>query len=550
MLAHRSVPGPAAHWDERRPDLSGPRSGQRSVGDTGSLGPLELQALAGNRAVVEALGHGSPPGAQSPQVQRRPSWFPWSGGSAGATTGSGSATTGTGTSTATPAPAGPVSAPAAAPPTTAVPPALTLGGPPKPTWKSTDEATTAFVKALADADKPTQEAAKQYIFPRLNGMKSDRLVLDLTTVQRLDVLYQFLPKQTTVDIPRLATAMAGLMSDKQADTMKALDMLDQLRSTNGSEGFWTDVVDKYSADELKKIFLVADRKVIEAMRDKLESAPPKVHKKVGPLLATIFDPPASDIVLEFIPDQLDYGFMADLPDGTQQLRLAPLGVLTARVRGRVAASVAAQGGMWESQDAGEGHHADPTKPGLHKLGGRQKVRTSFWVPSQLAQETPLREVTKSGEKRVEYKGDDGRWHDTMSLAVPISRDMILGYVKDLREELTPNPKHPDPKKDAEAAKSLALVPEGVVPKTWIFNDFGDHAYRILGTDQLVHTSPNQEVQFKVGIQEQLGWSHGCLHLKPSGRNLLEDMHLLKGGVTLKVHAYIKGVKEYGKAPKF
>jgi len=89
-----------------------------------------------------------------------------------------------------------------------------------------------------------------------------------------------------------------------------------------------------------------------------------------------------------------------------------------------------------------------------------------------------------------------------------------------------------------------------VPKTWIFNDFGDHAYRILGTDQLVHTSPDQELQFKVGIQEQLGWSHGCLHLRPSGRNLLEDMHLLKGGVTLKVHAYIKGVKEYGKAPGF
>ena len=89
-----------------------------------------------------------------------------------------------------------------------------------------------------------------------------------------------------------------------------------------------------------------------------------------------------------------------------------------------------------------------------------------------------------------------------------------------------------------------------MPSTWIFNDFGDHAYRILGTDQLVHTSPNQEVQFRAGIQESLGWSHGCLHLKPSGREELEKLHLLKGGVTLKVHAYIKGVKEYGKAPGF
>jgi hypothetical protein len=417
---------------------------------------------------------------------------------------------------------------------------LTLGGPAKPAWRSTEEATTALVHAIAESDKPGQDAAKQYIFPRLNAMKSDRLVLELTTVSRLDVLYQLLPKQTAVDIPRLATAIAGLMSDKQADTTAALEMLDQLRSTKGSEAFWTDLVGKHSDDQLKKIFLVADRKVIEALRDAMDSAPPKVHKKVGPLLATIFDPPAGDIVLEFVPDQLDVSFMADLPDGTKQKRYAPIGILTARVRGRVAASVPAQGGMWESQDAGGGHHADPTKPGVHKLGARQKVRTSFWVPSQLAQETPLREVTKKGQKAVEYKGEDGRWHDTTSLAVPISRDMILGYVTDLRNGL-------DPKSEA---KALALIPDGVVPSTWIFNDFGDHAYRILGTDQLVHTSPGQEVQFKAGIQEDLGWSHGCLHLRPSGRNLLEDMHLLKGGVTLKVHAYVKGVKEYGKAPGF
>ena len=178
-----------------------------------------------------------------------------------------------------------------------------------------------------------------------------------------------------------------------------------------------------------------------------------------------------------------------------------------------------------------------TKPGLHKLGGREKVRTSFWEASQLAQGTPLREVTKAGKPAVEYQGDDGRWHDTRSLAKPISRDQILGYVAGLRKGLT------DP-------AALALVPDGVVPSTWIFNDFGDHAYRILGTDQLVHTSPNQEVEFRAGIHEAIGWSHGCLHLRPSGRDYLEKLNLLKGGVTLNVRAYVKGVKEYGKAPGF
>jgi hypothetical protein len=138
---------------------------------------------------------------------------------------------------------------------------------------------------------------------------------------------------------------------------------------------------------------------------------------------------------------------------------------------------------------------------------------------------------------VEYQGDDRRWHDTRSLAKPISRDQILAFVTGLRNQLS------DP-------KALALVPDGVVPSTWIFNDFGDHAYRILGTDELVHTSPNQEIQFRAGVQEALGWSHGCLHLRPSGRDYLEKLNLLKGGVTLNVHAYVKGVKQYGRAPGF
>jgi hypothetical protein len=409
-----------------------------------------------------------------------------------------------------------------------------------PAWKTTDEATSALVKAIAESDKAGQDAAKLYIYPRLNGMKPEALVADLATVQRPDVLYQLLPKQTTVDIPRLATAIAGVMSKKPADTLAALEMLDQLRNSKGSEAFWSEHVATYSSDQLRKIFLVADRKVIVALRDALDNAPPKVHRKVGPLLATIFDPPPGDIVLEFVPDQLDVSFMAKLPDGTTQKRYAPIGILTARVRGRVAASVPAQGGKWESQDAGGGHRGDPTKPGVHKLGARQKVRTAFWMPSQIAQETPLREVTKAGKQAVEYKGEDGRWHDTMSLAKPISRDQILEYVADLRSQLS----------DKSDAKALALVPDGVVPSTWIFNDFGDHAYRILGTDQLVHTSPGQEMQYKAAIQEDLTWSHGCLHLRPSGRDQLEKMHLLKGGVTLKVHAYVKGVKEYGKAPGF
>ena len=488
---------------------------------------LDLQTLAGNRAVAGMLGRRPRIGGVmvAMPLQRRPSWWP-----APASTGtvpSGTPPTTSGGAT----PTGSTSAGVAG----SIPGATTATA--APTWPSIDAAATALVKAVAEGDGDTIGATRTFIFSRLNGMNPEALVAELGSVQRLDALYRVIGSQKGVDVPRLSTAIAGVMSKKPEDTVAALQMLDQLRSSGGSEAFWTDQVAQYTNDRLRKIFLVSDRKVITALRDALDKASPEVHRKVGPLLAMTFDPPASDIVLEFVPDQFDQPALITLPDGTQKKGYAPIGNLTAKVRGRVAANVPAQGGMWQSQDAGGGHHADPTRAGTHTLGAREKVRTSFWQASQIAQETPLREGTKAGKKIVEYQGEDHQWHDTMSLAVPISRDQILEYVKGLRNQLT----------DAAA---LALVPDGVVPKTWIFNDFGDHAYRILGTDQLVHTSPGQEVQFKAGIQEDLGWSHGCLHLKPSGRDQLEKMHLLKGGVTLKVHAYIKGVKEYGKAPGF
>jgi hypothetical protein len=366
------------------------------------------------------------------------------------------------------------------------------------------------------------------------------MVAELSTVKRVDALYFAMGNAKGLDTPRLATGLAGVMSKKLEDTTAALQLLDQLRSTGGSTAFWKDHVAPLSAARLREILLVADRPVLVALRDAIDQAPPSVHQKVGPVLGRLFNPPASEIVLEFVPDQFDRHAWITRPDGQVVEGYAPIGVLTAFVAGRVTASVSAQGGMWQSQDAGGGHRADPTKPGTHKLGSRQKVRTSFWEPSQIAQGTPLREVTKAGKLAVEYQGDDGRWHDTRTLPKPMTRDKILGLVAGLRKQLAAP--------EEKAARDL--IPEGVVPSKWIFNDFGDHAYSILGTDQLVHTSADQELEYTAGIQESLGYSHGCLHLRPSGRDYLEKLNLLKGGVTLKVHAYVKGVREYGKAPGF
>ena len=533
MFDQLTKSGPAARpamSARRAPEAPFARTAMRDV-PPHLMSPLEvlrLQGLAGKRAVAEAV--------RRPVAQRR-SAHVHTGCPCVAQAASSSRAAGIALQRVppTPAPASTSALPAIAPPATA--PSTTAPAPAAPTWKTVDEATSALVRAVAENDGAVVDAAKLYIFPRLNGMNPEGLVAELATVQRIDALYHLVQAQKGVDVPRLSTGIAGVMSKKPADTIAALELLDHLRNTGGSEAFWIERIAPLSAARLREILLVADRTVIVALRDAIDQAPPKVHQKVGPTLARMFDPQASDIVLEFVPDQFDQAAMITLPDGTTTKGYAPIGILTAKVAGRVAASVSAQGGMWQSQDAGGGHHADPTKPGVHKLGGREKVRTSFWQASQLAQGTPLREVTKAGKLAVEYQGDDGRWHDTRSLAVPISRDQILGFVAGLRMGLG------DP-------AALALVPDGVVPSTWIFNDFGDHAYRILGTDQLVHTSPGQELEFRAGIHEQLGWSHGCLHLRPSGRDYLEKLNLLKGGVTLNVHAYVKGVKEYGKAPGF
>lgn len=110
-------------------------------------------------------------------------------------------------------PSGPPSAKAA----TTSPPASAA-----PKWKTVDEATSALVKAVAEADKATLDAAKLYIFTRLNGMKPEASVAELATVQRLDALYRVVPTEKTVDVPRLSTAIAGVMSKKPADTIAAL----------------------------------------------------------------------------------------------------------------------------------------------------------------------------------------------------------------------------------------------------------------------------------------------------------------------------------------
>jgi hypothetical protein len=140
--------------------------------------------------------------------------------------------------------------------------------------------------------------------------------------------------------------------------------------------------------------------------------------------------------------------------------------------------------------------------------------------SQIRWGAPVREVPGPSGTEVEYQTVGGAWQNTLKLKTPISRADIIA-----------------------AEQGYGRQP--LVPASWDLNDFGPRGYGITGTDQLVHTSPPNETEFSDKLQEKLQFSHGCIHIKPSERNLLEEMKLLKGGVTIIIRPYKRGTETYG-----
>lgn len=134
-----------------------------------------------------------------------------------------------------------------------------------------------------------------------------------------------------------------------------------------------------------------------------------------------------------------------------------------------------------------------------------------WQFSQIAWGTPLKDDDPQGG--VLYKSKKGRWHSTMRLRVPIERDTII-------------------------AAEAELGRPKVVPATWDLNDFGKLAFRIEGSNgDFIHTTPPNEEQYAKGLEEKLQFSHGCIHIKPSDRDMMIDLGLLRGGVRVIVHKY-------------
>ncbi len=327
------------------------------------------------------------------------------------------------------------------------------------------------------------------------------------------------------DGPRLATAFQASMSGKSADGVAALELLDAYRSYGDDvTGFWRDKVGPISAKRLEQLLLVYDRRVLDSFKRYLEHAPPKVAMKVGPILGKLFDPDPKDIELEFRPDQFVVAVTIRYPDGHDGPAQWPMGVMIARVKGRVAAMITARGGPWESRVEKSGHRADPSKPGTYKLGKGAPVVGPFWDAAQIRWGAEVRTVAGPTGPEVEYRTDSGKWVNTLKLKKPISRALILDW-----------------------QKILGRPP--LVPSSWTLNPFGPRGYQVGDTDVFIHTTQPNEDQYNGKLEEQLDFSHGCIHIKPSDRDRLESMKLLKAGATVIIRPYRRGVKEYGKPPE-
>ena len=88
-----------------------------------------------------------------------------------------------------------------------------------------------------------------------------------------------------------------------------------------------------------------------------------------------------------------------------------------------------------------------------------------------------------------------------------------------------------------------------IPDVWVLNDFGPIAInyfrdgnhnrklnrgeRIMG--EMIHTTPDNQGQTDKGQAPQLGFSHGCIHVRPADLARLQKQGAFKVGELLFVH---------------
>ena len=165
----------------------------------------------------------------------------------------------------------------------------------------------------------------------------------------------------------------------------------------------------------------------------------------------------------------------------------------------------------------------PTTPGSFVIHSMQQYTTPSWPASKIKWGTALKVVNND----VWYQLPSGKWGSINQLfsinnAKQVIKDLYFSYYKSY-----------------------------TVPNTWVFNDFGPIAIRYFKdlngngvldggetlSGEMMHTTPLNEAQTKIGDPVKLEESHGCIHLKPTDRDQLKANGMFLPGTSFIVHRY-------------
>jgi len=352
----------------------------------------------------------------------------------------------------------------------------------------------------------------------LNGYSPQDMIDVLTALgeARRRALLAHLADADGYDRPRLEGALRSVQSGAGVSGKKALDVVDSIRNAIDGAVPFTDAFALLTAlhgAARRAVLRRVDRANLRLLLDHIEDAPLIEQPPLEGALNDLLAPPASSIKLDFIPDEKE--------TTNSSGNLVPLGVIHVKVAGTEVEAIDARGGPWVHKKDG-GHTIDPSKPGTYKLGTGAAVVTAWWPFSQLADGTPMQEVTApDGSRDVQYQRD-GQWHSTSRLAKPMGWDAII---------------------DAETQYGRPAA----IPIEWDLNDFGKEGFHVGDTDMYIHTTPDTEDEYSAKMPEKLSFSHGCIHIKPSDREHLIREGWLRAGVTIKIHAYDPGrLSQWGK----
>jgi L,D-transpeptidase-like protein len=166
---------------------------------------------------------------------------------------------------------------------------------------------------------------------------------------------------------------------------------------------------------------------------------------------------------------------------------------------------------------------EPTKAGRFVIGKPHAYRTPTWLFSQIPWGTKLRDMRAKND--VWFQQRNGAWA-SIKENYKIARDEIM-------------------------QEAYRLYGRLQVPNSWVFNDFGPIAIRYFEdknnnrkldgqetlSGQMIHTTSDDEAATALGLDFELGDSHGCVHIRPEDRIRLMSAGVFKVGAPFVVHSY-------------